>query len=125
MSAVMAAALVLAGAAEADLPDFEPAELRFAVASECRGHLAQIVAEARGDGFEAAEGPYEIAPGDVRAHRIRADGAGHRIEEYRCEEARLSARSWRRSMAGAEEEFTVESVARRAEWLKQGRGQQQ
>lgn len=124
MNALLVAAMMLAGAAEADLPEFEAAGPGFAGPAECRGHLLQLVAAAGGDGFEAAEGPYELAPGDVRAHRIRSEGSGHRIEEYRCEEARLSTRSWRRSMAGPEEDFTVESVARRAEWLKQGPGQQ-
>lgn len=100
-------------------PEFEASSERFADAGACRGHLQRLVADARGARFDAAEGPYDFAAGDVRAHTVRAEGGGHRISEYRCAEALLSARTWTRSMAG-EEEFTVESVARSAPWLKNG-----
>ena len=113
-----------AAAAEPELPDFEPAAERFADAAGCRAHLGRLVAAARADGFDAAEGPYDLAAGDVRAHTVKAEGSGHRISEYRCAAERLGTRSWTRSMAAAEEEFTVESVARRAGWLKNGRRQQ-
>jgi len=106
-------------------PDFSRASERFPDAAGCRAHLGSLVREARSSGFDAAEGPYELAAGDVRAHTVRAEGQGHRIAEYRCAAAELSARSWTRSMArDPEEEFTVESVARRAEWLKQSGRQQ-
>ena len=106
-------------------PEFRRAAASFTDAAGCRTHLARLVGEARSSGFDAAEGPYELAAGDVRAHTVRAEGHGHRIAEYRCAAAELSERSWTRSMAGeAEEEFTVESVARRAEWLKHGGRQQ-
>jgi hypothetical protein len=108
-------------------PEFRAASERFTDASSCRTHLGRLIAEARASGFDAAEGPYELAAGDVRAHTVRAEGHGHVIAEYRCAGAELGERRWTRSMAsggGAEEEFTVESVARRAEWLKHARGQQ-
>ena len=119
-----ATAAVAAPDPGAEPAEFEAAQERFADAAACRTHLSGLVTRARADGFDAAEGPYELTEGDVRAHTVRAEGAGHRIAEYRCEEARLSARSWTHSMAAEEEEFTVESVARRAEWLKQGRSEQ-
>ena len=124
-----AAGPAFAGAPVHDVP--EPPEFRraaeiFSDAAGCRAHLGRLVVEARASGFDAAEGPYELGAGDVRAHTVRAEGPGHRIAEYRCAAAELSQRSWTRSMAGEaqEEEFTVESVARRAPWLKQGRTQQ-
>jgi hypothetical protein len=108
-----------------DLPDFRPGAERFADAGECRSHLARLVSAARTEGFDAAEGPYDFASGDVRAHTVRGEGSGHRIAEYRCLAARLASRSWTHAIEPPEEEFTVESVARRAEWLKQGARQQQ
>ena len=103
---------------------FEASPERFVDAAACHAHLERLVGEARRGGFEAVRGPYALAPADVRAHTVRAEGAGHRITEYRCDEARLSARSWTHSMEPAEEAFTVESVARNADWLKH-RGRQQ
>ena len=112
-------AFLLLIAAAPEPPDFTPAADRFEDAGACRAHLGALVRAARGGGFDAAEGPYEVVPGDTRAHTVRAEGAGHRIAEYRCLEAQLGERSWSRSMATTEEEFTVESVARRGGWLKQ------
>jgi hypothetical protein len=122
----MLLALLIAAAVpeEPDLPAFEPATERFADAGACRAHLLRLVAEARAARFDAAEGPYEMEAGDVRAHTVRAEGSGHRIAEFRCEAERFSTRSWNRSMEAPEEEFTVESVARRAGWFEQ-RGRQQ
>ena len=108
--------------AEPDLPDFG-AQRRFADATSCRAHMAGLVAEARRGGFDAAEGPYDVAAGEIRAHTVRAAGGGHRIAEYRCLANRFSARAWTHAMAPAEEEFTIESVARRAPWLQHGGGQ--
>lgn len=120
----MIAFAFLAAAAAASAPDTGAA--RFADAAGCRLHLERLVAEARGSDHDAVEGPYEVAPGDVRAHMVEAEGAGHRIIEHRCAGAELSSRSWTRSMAGDEAEaFTIESAVRRAAWLKQGSGEQQ
>ena len=111
--------LLAAAPAPAEPPEFEPMAERFADAAGCRAFLVRLVAEARQAGFDAAEGPYGVAPGDVRAHTVRAVGSGHGIAEYRCEDARLAARRWTRAMAGGSaEDFTVESAARSAPWLK-------
>jgi hypothetical protein len=104
---------------EPDLPDFG-AQRRFADPASCRAHMADLVAEARRGGFDAAEGPYDVADGESRAHTVRAAAGGHRIAEYRCLADRFSARAWTHSMVPAEEDFTVESVARRAPWLQHG-----
>lgn len=127
---LIAAAAAASAAPESESP--EPPEFRrasdlFPDAAGCRAFLGRLIREARASGFDAAEGPYDLAAGDVRAHTVRAEGHGHRIAEYRCAAAELSQRSWTRSMGGsaeADEEFTVESVARRAAWLKQGGTQQ-
>ncbi len=118
------AAPPLAAAAPSEAP-FEASPERFADAAACRTHLGSIVAEAQRGGSDAAEGPYVPAAGDVRAHTVRAEGSGHRISEFRCEGARLSGRSWTHSMEPSEEEFTVESVARSADWLKHRAREQQ
>jgi hypothetical protein len=115
------ALLLLAGAA--DETPFEDSARRFADAAACKAHLAAMAADARRQDYDAVEGPYDLAAGDVRIHMVRAEGSGHRIAEHRCLEARLSGRNWRHAMV-EEEEFTVESVARRAPWLKKGAGQQ-
>ncbi|HEX8192413.1 MAG TPA: hypothetical protein VF552_05885 [Allosphingosinicella sp.] len=98
---------------EPEIPDFAAAAERFADAAACRAHLSGLVAAARTSGFDAAEGPYDFAAGDVRAHSVRAEGGGHRIAEYRCLAEALGARSWTHVMAGADAPFTVESAARR------------
>lgn len=99
--------------AQAAVPEFSRADDDFATAEACQARLAQLAAEARGYGYEAVEGPYVLAPGDVRFHTVRSEGSGHRIGETRCEDSRLSSRSWTRTMEPAEEEFTIESAARR------------
>lgn len=121
----LAAPLAVAAAQPAPdaLPEFEASAERFADAAGCRDHLGRLVATARRDGADAAEGPYDFEGGEIRAHTVRAEGSGHRIAEYRCAAGRLASRTWTRSMEPPEEEFTVESVARRAPWLKQGGGQ--
>lgn len=124
---LIAAPLLLAAAAphvDPELPDFEASSERFADAAGCRAHILRLVADARRTGFDAAEGPYDFEAGDVRAHTVRSEGPGHRIAEYRCLSEQLSARSWTHVLVQAEEEFTIESVARRAEWLKNGARQQ-
>ena len=91
---------------------------RFDDSGGCLLHLQHIVADARGAGFEAAEGPYPIGPSDVRAHTVRAEGLGHRISEYRCADGALSSRSWlERLDNSADGAFSIESLAR-AEWLE-------
>lgn len=107
---------------EPDIPDFTASAERFADAAGCRAHLGGLVAAARTSGFDAAEGPYDFEAGDVRAHTVRAEGAGHRIAEYRCLAGALGARSWTHEMAEPEEAFTVASAARRL--FEDGRRQQ-
>ena len=110
----------IATAAAADPPDFESSAERFGDAGACLGHLQHIIADARGGDFDAAEGPYTVAPTDVRAHTVRAEGLGHRISEYRCEGAQLSVRSWIERMdRRTDGAFSIESLAG-AEWLEQG-----
>ncbi len=118
--------LLLAGAAALGEAPFEPAPRSFANAAACRGFLAESAGEARDQGYDAVEGPYDVAAGDVRIHTVRAEGKGHRIAEQRCLDSALSGRSWRHSLEGMEEGvdegFTVESVARSAPWLKKDAG---
>ena len=113
--------LLLAAAREAP---FEASGESFADAAACKAHIAGLADAARAQGYDAVEGPYEIAAGDVRVHMVRAEGLGHRIHEHRCLAEKLSGRSWTHAMEAAEEPFTVESAARNAEWLKKGRAQQ-
>jgi hypothetical protein len=101
-----------------ELPAFEQSAEVFADAAACRLHLTDVVAAARAEQADVAEGPYAFAAEDHRAHVARRQRAGHRISEYRCEAERLSQRSWARGTEGDEEPFTVESVTRNAEWLK-------
>jgi hypothetical protein len=118
----LALALLMFAAAVDETP-FEDSARRFADPAACKAHLAGLAAEARDAGYDAVEGPYDLAAGDVRIHMVRAEGVGHRIAEHRCLGSSLSARSWRHAMV-EEGEFTVESVARGAPWLKKGAGQQ-
>ena len=99
---------------------FEPSRESFAGADACRAHLAAFVAAARTRGDAAAEGPYQVAPSDVRAHAVVISGSGHRITEHRCLAEKLSSRTWRHSMENkeAEEAETIDSMAAKAEWLK-------
>jgi hypothetical protein len=108
------------GAASADETPFEPSGRSFADAAACKAWLKTAAGEARGQGYDAVEGPYELAPGDIRIHTVRAEGNGHRIAEQRCLEGQLSGRSWRHAMVAEEQEFTVDSVVRSAPWLQKG-----
>ena len=110
-------ALILLALASAEAP-FEPSAESFADAAACKARLAGLASEARGGGYDAVEGPYEIASGDVRIHFVRAEGPGHRIAEHRCLAEKMSGRSWTHAMADAAPEFTVDSVARTAPWLQ-------
>lgn len=120
-----AAVLLSAEPARADETPFEPAARSFADAASCAAHLGAVVADAGAQGHEAVRGPYAIAEGDIRIHMVRAEGSGHRIREHRCLGKALSGRTWHHSMASAGEAFTVDSIARKAEWLKQRAPQQQ
>ena len=99
---------------------FEPSADRFADAAACKARLAGLSAEARRRGDAAAEGPYEVAPDDIRVHAVVLAGSGHRITEHRCLKEKLSSRTWRHAMDEAEAEApeTIESMAAKAEWLK-------
>lgn len=119
--------LLLLAAADTDgETPFEASPHSFADAAACKAFLATRVSEARGEGFDAVEGPYPVAAGDVRMHTVRAEGQGHRIDEQRCLGAALSGRSWHHSLENerVEEEapFTVEAVARSAPWLRKSGG---
>ena len=112
--------LAVASAAAAEPPDFQNAPEHFADASGCRSHLQQLVDVARRADFDAVEGPYALTGTDLRAHTVRAEGLGHRISEYRCEGARLSARTWlERLDHRADGAYSIESLAG-AHWLDQG-----
>lgn len=102
----------------ADEVPFTPVR-SFADAAACRAHLGTLVADGRLNKLDAAEGPYEIAAGDVRAHLVLAGGSGHRITEHRCLGAKLDSRSWRHSMEGDDEGApeTIETMAAKAPWL--------
>ena len=109
-----------AAAVASEPPEFENSSEPFGDAVACSGHLAEIVALARGGDFDGAEGPYEIGPDDMRAHTIRAEGLGHRISEYRCAGAQLSSRTWVERMdRRTEGAYSIESLAS-AQWLEQG-----
>ena len=110
--------LLLTAAAEPEETPFTPAAKSFGDAAACKAHLAGLATEARTGAFDAVEGPYELTPEDLRIHTVRAEGAGHRIAEHRCLAEKLSTRSWTHAMADAEPEWTVESAARSAPWLK-------
>jgi hypothetical protein len=119
---VIALAFLLAAAAAAEEVSFKDSERQFADAAACKAFLAAQAAEARDRGYDAVEGPYAVAAGDVRMHSVQAVGSGHRIQEQRCLGAKLSDRSWTHAMTADPQEFTVESVAQTAEWLKKGGG---
>lgn len=110
--------LLAAAPAMAEEAPFKASAELFADAAACRSHLDALVLAARD--YDAIRGPYVIGEGDIRIHMVRAEGSGHRIWEHRCLAEKLSERSWSHEMGPAEEEFTVESVARNAEWLKKG-----
>ena len=109
--------LFLLAAASEETP-FDASTETFANAAACNARLAGLAAEARSGRFDAVEGPYEVTPGDSRIHTVRAEGSGHRITEHRCLAEKLSNRSWTHFMADAQPEWTVESAARDAPWLK-------
>ena len=99
----LAVAILFAASATAagdgELP-FEPVQ-SYADAGACRARLVADVAEARGAAV-ATEGPYEVAAGDLRMHRVDVSEHGHRITEERCQLAALSRRSWLHEMRAEE-----------------------
>jgi hypothetical protein len=72
-------------------------------AFDCRAELERVAAVARGEVYEAVEGPYEVGPGDLRVHAVVMEGNGHRIVEHRCEDGRVVSRSWTESMESDED----------------------
>lgn len=88
---------------------FVPAAQTFADPAACIAHLTTLVSASRPPAFDAAAGPYRIADGDMRAHRVRAQHWGHEIEEFRCSGAVLSSRRWSRSMSGVKP-FTIDDI---------------
>ncbi len=89
---------------------FVESPLNFADESACIAHLVEIVKASARPAFDAAAGPYRVAAGDMRAHRVRGQDWGHEIEEYRCLAAVLSTRRWNHAMIGVKP-FTVEDIA--------------
>lgn len=78
---------------------FAAAAQTFADEAACTFYLAAWV---RGSGpptYDAAVGPYRIAAGDTRAHRVAARDRAHEIEERRCSGAALSERRWTHSIS--------------------------
>lgn len=111
-----AASLLASPAAAAEEAAFKPSPLTFPDAAACRAQLSGIVSSAQG--YDVVRGPYDLAAGDVRIHLVRAEDTGHHIWEHRCLAEVLSSRDWVHRMEQTEEAFTVESAARKAEWLK-------
>lgn len=118
MIRILASTLIAAAAPApaADEVAFQPSSEHFADAAACRASLERTISAAQD--YEVVRGPYAITDGDVRIHMVRAEGSGHRIWEHRCVDKVLSSRTWNHSMEAAEEPFTIESAARKAEWLK-------
>jgi hypothetical protein len=93
-----------------------------ALPADCRAELGRLAAEARSQGYEAVEGPYEVEAGDWRAHTVVAGGGGHRIVEHRCVDGRVVTRSWSEHPDGAgdaDAATPIESLLRGAVWLEQ------
>jgi hypothetical protein len=104
---------------------FEASGEQFASAADCQARLSTMADDARHAHYDAVEGPYHLDAGDVRIHTVAAEGPGHRIAEHRCLAEKLSSRSWSHSLEAEPPEFTVDSVARRADWLKKGAAEKQ
>ena len=90
-----------ASAADQDEVPFKPVR-ELASAAACLALLVDEVRAARAASAMAAEGPYEIAPGDLRMHRVDVAEQGHRITEQRCLGFALSMRSWVHAMPAKE-----------------------
>ena len=83
----------------------------FATPAACAAHLGSLIKASAPPAFDRAVGPYTIADGDVRAHRVKAQGWGHDIEEFRCSGASLEGRRWSHSMSDVKP-FTVEDIGK-------------
>lgn len=83
----------------------------FADAAACVAHLAAVVRTSAPPAYDAAVGPYVVAVGDSRAHRVKARDWGHEIEEFRCLAASLASRRWTHSMTDVKP-FTVEDIGK-------------
>ena len=81
----------------------------FATPAACAARLAALVRESAPPAYDRAVGLYEVAPSDIRAHRIAARGQGHAIEEFRCLGAEMQARRWTHAI-GDVKPFTMEDV---------------
>lgn len=88
---------------------FVPSAQKFADAASCSAHLAKIVRVSAPPAYAAAVGPYAIAAGDTRAHRVKARHWGHEIEEFRCTGAQLASRRWTHSMSDVKP-FTMKEI---------------
>lgn len=110
--------LATSAPAWAEEAPWEPHAERFADAAACVTRLRELAVSMSREDFDVVRGPYDIAAGDTRFHTVKPEGNGHRIDEYRCLENRMSSRGWTHSMEDADEPFTVDSAARDAEWLK-------
>ena len=126
LGAIPALLLAAAAATAAEEVPFHASVDTFRDAAACGARLKQMTGEARLGQHSAVEGPYAVAPGDLRTHWIDVAGSGHRITEHRCLAEKLSSRSWRHSVVGddGEEAETIEQMAAQAEWLKKGSTQQ-
>lgn len=107
----IAAAVALAATRDEPPGDERPFEAigSFVSPEACIRELASVVAVGAGVGFDRSVGPYAIAPGDLRAHRVRAEGGGHEIEEWRCLGAAMSRRRWTHAMSEVKP-FTIEDI---------------
>lgn len=83
----------------------------FTSSAACAAHLAALVRTSAPPAFDAAVGPYAVAAGDVRAHRVKAHLWEHEIEEFRCVGLALSSRRWTHSMSDVKP-FTVEDIGK-------------
>ena len=109
--------LLAAASLQSEAPEETPWVVQtdaFADAAACVSHLGALAADMRGASWhEIVEGPYEIAPDDVRFHSVNPEGDGHRISEYRCLQAELSSRTWTHSLVKSEAKSWLESAAER------------
>lgn len=98
------------GGTEAEAP-FVASSSAFHDPVSCVAHLSALVRASAPPAYDAAVGPYVIAPADTRAHRVKAREWGHEIEEFRCLGPALSSRRWTHSMSGVKP-FTVEDIGK-------------
>lgn len=90
-------------------PAFVAVAATFVDAQACAAHLAALIKASAPPAYDGAVGPYLIAAGDVRAHRVVAKGWGHEIEEHRCLGAILESRTWSQSLSDVKP-ITIEDI---------------